>query len=63
MKAKVGDRLVLEPTHPGSPRRVGVITELHHDDGSPPYTVRWLDDEHETLVYPGPEGRVEAGHR
>ncbi|MFC7483347.1 DUF1918 domain-containing protein [Luedemannella flava] len=54
---------MLEPTHPGSPRRVGVITELHHDDGSPPYTVRWLDDEHETLVYPGPEGRVEAGHR
>ncbi len=62
MKAKISDRLILEPTHPGSPRRVGVITGLHHEDGSPPYTVRWLDDGHETLVFPGPEGRVEPGH-
>jgi hypothetical protein len=59
MKATVGDRLVLEGTHVGDHRRIGVITSLRHDDGSPPYVVRWLDDGHEALVFPGPDSRVE----
>jgi hypothetical protein len=58
MKAHLGDRLVLEGTHVGDPRRVGVITELRHEDGSPPYVVRGLDDGHEGLVFPGPDARV-----
>jgi hypothetical protein len=62
VKANVGDRLILEPTHPGSPRRIGVVVALHHDDGTPPYTVRWLDDEHEAFVYPGLDARIEPGH-
>jgi hypothetical protein len=60
MKAHVGDRLVLEATHVGEPRRHGIVTGLHHADGSPPYLVRWLDDGHESLVYPGPEARIDA---
>jgi hypothetical protein len=52
MKAYVGDRLVLEGTHIDDPRRIGIITEIHHPDGAPPYLVRWLDG-HETLVFPG----------
>lgn len=63
MKAKVGDRLVIDGTNLGEPRRVGVVTEVAHPDGSPPYMVRWLTDNHETLVYPGPTARVEAGKR
>jgi hypothetical protein len=59
MIAHVGDRLILESAHVGSPRRIGVITELRHDDGTPPYVVRWLDDGHEALVFPGPDARVE----
>ncbi|GII63060.1 hypothetical protein Skr01_31450 [Sphaerisporangium krabiense] len=59
MKAEVGDRLVLEGTRPGSHRRVGVITALHHDDGSPPYDVHWLDQDHECLVFPGPDAHIE----
>jgi Domain of unknown function (DUF1918) len=59
MIAHVGDRLVLEGTHVGQPRRIGVITEVRHDDGTPPYVVRWLDDGHEALVFPGPDARVE----
>ena len=59
MRAHVGDRVVLEGVHVGAPRRVGVVTALRHDDGTPPYTVRWLDDGHETLVFPGPDARVE----
>jgi Domain of unknown function (DUF1918) len=60
MKAKVGDRLILEGTRVGEPRRYGVILALRHDDGTPPYLVRWLNDNHEGLVYPGPDGRIEA---
>ena len=59
MKAKVGDRLILEGTHVGDRRRYGVVLALRHDDGSPPYVVRWLDDGHEALVFPGPDSRIE----
>ena len=60
MQARRGDRLILEGTHVGDLRRVGVIIDLSHEDGSPPYRVRWLDDGRETLVFPGPDARVEA---
>jgi len=59
MKAQLGDRLVLEGTHVGDPRRVGVVIGLRHEDGTPPYEVRWLDDGHEALIFPGPEARIE----
>ena len=65
MRAHVGDRVVLEGVHVGDPRRVGVVTALRHDDGTPPYVVQWLDSGHETLVFPGPDARIEppsAGH-
>lgn len=60
MKAKIGDRLILAGSHVGDPRRIGVITQLRHADGTPPYVVRWLDDGHEALVFPGSDARVEA---
>lgn len=59
MKARLGDRLILEGTHVGDRRRVGVIIELRHPDGTPPYVVRWLDDDHEGLVFPGSDARIE----
>ncbi|MEO3892576.1 DUF1918 domain-containing protein [Nonomuraea sp. B5E05] len=61
MKAAVGDRLVVQGAHQGEPRRVGIIVALHHSDGTPPYVVRWLENEHEheTLVYPGPDAHIE----
>ena len=61
MKAKVGDQLVIDGTNLGEPRRVGVVTGVAHPDGSPPYGVRWLNDDHESVVFPGPTARVEAG--
>ena len=60
MHALVGDRLILEGTHVGDHRRVGVVMELRHPDGTPPYVVRWLDDGNEGLVFPGPDARVET---
>jgi len=59
MIACIGDRLVLKGIHVGDVRRVGVITGLHHADGTPPYEVRWLDNGHVALVFPGPEAHVE----
>jgi hypothetical protein len=62
VKAKVGDRLVEEGKHVGDHRRIGVISALRHDDGSPPYMVRWLDTDHEALVFPGSDAHVEPAH-
>ncbi|WP_329260964.1 MULTISPECIES: DUF1918 domain-containing protein [Actinoallomurus] len=59
MKAKVGDWLVIEGTNLGDRRRSGLIVALRHADGTPPYVVRWLDDDHESLVFPGPTARIE----
>ncbi|MEU5864348.1 MULTISPECIES: DUF1918 domain-containing protein [unclassified Nonomuraea] len=58
MKAAKGDQLIVEGTRDGEHRRVGFIVEVAHADGSPPYLVRWLDDDHESLVFPGPDARV-----
>jgi hypothetical protein len=60
MKAKLGDHLVLAGIHVGDPRRIGIIIGLRHEDGTPPYRVRWLDNGHEAFVYPGPDARIEA---
>ena len=60
MIAHVGDRLVLAATHSGEGRRVGVVLAVPHPDGAPPYRVRWLDDGRTTLIFPGPEARIEA---
>jgi hypothetical protein len=59
MRARVGDRLVVENTYVGEPRRVGVVLDVSHSDGSPPYLIRWLDDGHEALVFPGSDAHIE----
>ena len=61
MNAHIGDRLILEGAHLGERRRTAVITALRHGDGSPPYEVRWLDDGRTTLIFPGPQARIEPG--
>lgn len=32
---------------------------LHHDDGTPPYDVRWSDTERISLFFPGPDTRIQ----
>ena len=59
MNAQVGDRIVVKGVHVGDATRVGVVTALRHPDGTPPYEVRWLDDGHSGLIFPGPEAHVE----
>jgi hypothetical protein len=54
MHAEVGDRLVLD----GDPARVGLIIDVPHPDGSPPYVIKWLTTGHIALVSPDQFGRV-----
>lgn len=58
MKAEVGDWLVIKGAAVDRPERRGLITEVHSSDGSPPYVVRWLDDEHEATVFPGSDAVI-----
>jgi hypothetical protein len=35
-----------------------VIEEVLSGDGQPPYRVRWISDDHVSVVFPGPDARV-----
>ena len=53
MRAEVGDRLVVRSLHVGEPDRDGEVLEVRGEDGAPPYLVRWSDNGHEGLFFPG----------
>ena len=58
MQAQLGDTLIVESPTAEGPKRDGEIIALHHDDGTPPYEVRWSDTGHIATVYPGPDAHV-----
>jgi Domain of unknown function (DUF1918) len=58
MKARVGDELVVKGLHVGDADRRGVITEVHGEDGGPPYLVRWSDG-HQSSFFPSSDTVVE----
>lgn len=60
MKAHVGDRLVVHGHRVGEPDRDAEILEVRGSDGTPPYRVRWSDDGHEALVFPGSDAYIQA---
>ncbi|AGP61014.1 Acg family FMN-binding oxidoreductase [Streptomyces rapamycinicus] len=63
MRAHVGDQLIVESPTSGATKRDGEIVGLHHDDGTPPYDVRWSDTDQITLVFPGPDAHIHPiGH-
>ncbi|MFD3733699.1 pyridoxamine 5'-phosphate oxidase family protein [Streptomyces sp. NPDC058632] len=63
MRAHLGDHLVIESPATGATRRDGEIVGLHHQDGTPPYDVRWSDTQAVTLVFPGPDAHIlHPGH-
>lgn len=59
MRASVGEFLVIASRHVDEHARVGVILEVHGEDGAPPYVVKWEDDETTTMVFPGPDAHAE----
>lgn len=58
MHASVGNWLVVHGRAVDSPVREGLVVEVPHADGSPPYVVRWLDTDRISVVYPGPDTQV-----
>ena len=59
MRAAVGDRLVIRPHRIGEPERGAQILGVIGEDGGPPFLVRWEDDGHEGLFFPGSDATVE----
>jgi hypothetical protein len=57
MDAEVGDWLVVKSHREGGHARRAAILAVRAGGGTP-YTVRWLDDGREALVFPGPDAEV-----
>jgi hypothetical protein len=57
MYARAGDLLVVD----GDSKRFGLILEVPHADGTPPYVVRWQPTGHIAMVSPGQFARVIRG--
>lgn len=58
MHAQVGDWLLVSSGAHGHAEHRGKILEVTSADGSPPYRVHWIEDDHEAIVFPGPDARV-----
>lgn len=58
MNAEVGNWLVVHGRNLDDRAREGLVVEVPHADGSPPYLVRWLDDDHVSMVFPGPDATL-----
>jgi hypothetical protein len=59
---RVGDWLVVHGRRVDEGIRRGQVVEVPHADGSPPYVVRWVGDEHTSLVFPGPDVSFSSEH-
>lgn len=59
MRATVGDRIVIRGRHIGEHGRDAVIVAVEGQDGQAPYLVRWEEDGHESLFFPGADALVE----
>lgn len=57
MHANVGDWLIVRSSTTGRPARRGEILTVG-TNGAPPFRVRWTENDHEALVYPGPDAEV-----
>lgn len=60
MHAKRGDLLVVESSTVDRSSRRGLILDVEGPEGTAPFLVRWEDNGHEGLVFPGPDAHVTA---
>lgn len=58
MQAKVGDELTVKGRRQGDDERHGEIIEVHGENGSPPYLVRWRGGR-ESVFFPSSDTVVE----
>lgn len=59
MEARIGDHLVVRGHRVGEHDRQAEILEIRGTRGAPPYLVRWSEDGHEGLVFPGADAVIE----
>ena len=59
MQASVGDRIVIKGHRVGEPDRDAEVLDVLGDGGGPPYRIRWGDNGHETLFFPGSDAFVQ----
>jgi hypothetical protein len=58
MHAKPGDWLIVETSTLDRHSVWGHIEEVLSGDGQPSYRVRWVSDDHVSVVFPGHDARV-----
>lgn len=59
MRAEVGDRIVIKGHRIGEPDRDCEVLEVRGPGGESPYFVRWGEDGHTSLFFPGSDASVE----
>jgi len=56
--ARVGDWVEIHGHAQGEPPRRAMVLEVLGTPGNEHYRVRWGDDEHESIFYPGPDALI-----
>ena len=59
MDVKPGDHLLVRGHTVAQPDRNAEVLKVLGADGGPPYQVRWAEDGHEGLFFPGSDASVE----
>lgn len=59
MHASPGDRIIIRGHRVGEPDRDAEVLEVLGADGGPPFRIRWGDNGHETLFFPGSDATVQ----
>ena len=59
LRAQRGDRLVISGHGLGEVERDAEVLEARGAGGGAPFLVRWEDNGHETLLYPGSDARIQ----
>jgi hypothetical protein len=57
--AVVGDKIIVRGHHVAEADREAIILAVEGENGAPPYRVRWSDDGHEGIFFPGSDAVVE----
>lgn len=63
MHAEAGDWLLVRTRGAGESHGRRAVVLATAADGSPPYKVRWLDTEHEALIFPDAETEIISSER